>query len=90
MCRPSLVSLVAISEIPLAYVWAAIWLAEDVDGIKGGGIGCILLALVVVLYSNVKKAKVSVKEGDERIEETTIGDGTSCNDGNGQSQATAA
>ena len=91
VCRPSLVSLVAISEIPLAYVWAAIWLAEDVDGIKGGGIGCILLALIVVLYSNVRKVKVSaLREENERMEGTINEDETSKNNTNGPCQVMAA
>ena len=86
-----MVSLVAISEIPLAYVWAAIWLAEDVDGIKGGGIGCILLALIVVLYSNVRKVKVSaLREENEGMEGTINEDETSKNDTNGPCQVRAA
>ena len=67
---PSLIALVAISQIPMTYTWAAIWLDERLDAVKFVGVGCILGALTIVVYSNVtKKAKGEVGGGNKDEEE---------------------
>ena len=66
---PSLVALVAISQIPMTYTWAAIWLHEALDVVKLIGVGCILAALINIMYANFKK-----KDDEETKESNKMGD----------------
>ena len=66
---PSLVAVVGIAEVPLAYTWALIWLNERLDTTKGIGVGFIAIALVIIMYFKIKLKENKDEKTDVEMEE---------------------
>ena len=60
----SLSALVATAQIPLAYVWAALWLGEAVDVCKLVGITLVFAALVLVIVYEWRQEKKEKNDGE--------------------------
>ena len=65
---PTLMTIVAVAEIPLTYTWSAIWLDEILDLIKGIGVVCILLTIGITIFSTM----ISKNDGEEEEERRKI------------------
>ena len=52
----------------MTYTWSAIWLNEMPDGLKAMGIACVLVALAVTIYDNMRK----IEKPEEREESKNL------------------